>query len=90
MRLVLPLATGMLFETIIPGAYPIPPGVPGLEKYGGLTRARHRLYLTHASMRATWGRGGFSVPSRFLLEIPDDPYDESMWHDAQSEAQHAL
>ncbi len=25
-----------------------------------------------------------------LLEIPDDPYDESMWHDAQSEAQHAF
>ena len=23
-------------------------------------------------------------------EIPDDPYDESMWQDAQSEAQHAL
>jgi DNA helicase-2/ATP-dependent DNA helicase PcrA len=40
--------------------------------YVGLTRARHRLYLTHASMRATWGRGGFSVPSRFLLEIPPD------------------
>jgi catechol 1,2-dioxygenase len=28
-------------ETIVPGAYPIPPGVPGLEKFGGLTRARH-------------------------------------------------
>jgi DNA helicase-2/ATP-dependent DNA helicase PcrA len=40
--------------------------------YVGLTRARHRLYLTHASMRATWGRGGFSIPSRFLLEIPSD------------------
>jgi len=40
--------------------------------YVGLTRARHRLYLTHAAMRATWGRGGFSVPSRFLLEIPPD------------------
>ncbi len=25
-----------------------------------------------------------------LLEIPDDPYDESMWADAQSEAQRAL
>jgi hypothetical protein len=25
-----------------------------------------------------------------LLEIPDAPYDESMWADAQSEAQHAL
>jgi len=24
-----------------------------------------------------------------MLEIPDAPYDESMWHDAQSEAQHA-
>ncbi len=25
-----------------------------------------------------------------LIAIPDDPYDESMWADAQSEAQHAL
>ena len=40
--------------------------------YVGLTRARHRLYLTHAATRATWGRGGFSMPSRFLLEIPAD------------------
>ncbi|MEA2676017.1 MAG: ATP-dependent helicase UvrD/PcrA [Chloroflexota bacterium] len=40
--------------------------------YVGLTRARHRLYLTHAATRATWGRGGFSIPSRFLLEIPSD------------------
>ncbi len=38
--------------------------------YVGLTRARRRLYLTHAAQRATWGRSGFSVPSRFLLEIP--------------------
>ena len=28
-------------QTIVPGAYPIPPDMPGLEKYGGLTRARH-------------------------------------------------
>ncbi len=40
--------------------------------YVGLTRARHRLYLTHASRRATWGRESWSVPSRFLLEIPQD------------------
>lgn len=25
-----------------------------------------------------------------MTVIPDDPYDESMWQDAQSEAQHAL
>ena len=24
-----------------------------------------------------------------FVEIPDDPYDESMWQDAQSETQHA-
>ena len=29
------------------------------------------------------------VAPRELLEIPDAPYDESMWQDAQSEAQHA-
>jgi DNA helicase-2/ATP-dependent DNA helicase PcrA len=40
--------------------------------YVGLTRARKRLYLTHAAQRATWGRSGFSVPSRFLLEIPEE------------------
>jgi len=40
--------------------------------YVGLTRAKHRLYLTHAAQRATWGRGGFSTPSRFLLEIPGE------------------
>ena len=30
------------------------------------------------------------VRAEDLLEIPDGPYDESMWLDAQSEAQHAL
>ncbi len=28
-------------ETIVPGRYPIPPGLPGLEKYAGLTRPAH-------------------------------------------------
>ncbi|MDQ3871671.1 MAG: UvrD-helicase domain-containing protein, partial [Chloroflexota bacterium] len=40
--------------------------------YVGLTRARHRLYLTHAAQRATWGMGRISTPSRFLVEIPAD------------------
>jgi ATP-dependent DNA helicase UvrD/PcrA len=40
--------------------------------YVGLTRARHRLYLTHAAQRATWGMGRISTPSRFLIEIPSD------------------
>jgi catechol 1,2-dioxygenase len=28
-------------ETIMPGRYPIPPGLPGLEQYAGLTRPAH-------------------------------------------------
>jgi DNA helicase-2/ATP-dependent DNA helicase PcrA len=40
--------------------------------YVGMTRAKLRLYLTHAATRVTWGRGGYSVPSRFLLEIPGE------------------
>jgi len=38
--------------------------------YVGITRAKRRLYLSHAWRRATWGMGQASVPSRFLLEIP--------------------
>lgn len=29
------------FETIMPGRYPIPPNVPGLEKFGGVMRPAH-------------------------------------------------
>ena len=29
------------------------------------------------------------VRPKELLKIPDSPYDESMWHDAQTEAQRA-
>jgi DNA helicase II / ATP-dependent DNA helicase PcrA len=38
--------------------------------YVGITRAKKRLFLSHAWRRATWGMGQASVPSRFLLEIP--------------------
>jgi ATP-dependent DNA helicase UvrD/PcrA len=40
--------------------------------YVGITRAKRRLFLSHAWRRATWGGGGMSIPSRFLLEIPGD------------------
>ena len=40
--------------------------------YVGITRAKRRLFLSHAWRRATWGGGGLSVPSRFLLEIPPE------------------
>ena len=40
--------------------------------YVGITRAKRRLFLSNAWRRATWGMGQMSVPSRFLLEIPED------------------
>jgi DNA helicase-2/ATP-dependent DNA helicase PcrA len=40
--------------------------------YVGITRAKKRLYLTHASRRVFRGMGQLSIPSRFLMEIPAD------------------
>ena len=39
--------------------------------YVGMTRAKDRLFLSHAWRRSTWGPGMPAAPSRFLLEIPD-------------------
>jgi DNA helicase-2/ATP-dependent DNA helicase PcrA len=38
--------------------------------YVGITRARRRLYLTHAWSRSLFGGSSFNPPSRFLSEIP--------------------
>ncbi|HOJ77389.1 MAG TPA: hypothetical protein PL158_04730, partial [Bacillota bacterium] len=36
------------------------------------TRAKQRLYVTHAGMRVTFGNYSASVPSRFLMEFPKE------------------
>ncbi|HEX8099434.1 MAG TPA: DNA helicase PcrA [Actinomycetota bacterium] len=38
--------------------------------YVGITRARRRLYLTHAWSRSLFGGSNYNPPSRFLNEIP--------------------
>ncbi|MGI5940111.1 MAG: ATP-dependent helicase [Thermoleophilia bacterium] len=38
--------------------------------YVGMTRARDRLYLSHARSRTLHGGGSYKVPSRFLSELP--------------------
>jgi DNA helicase-2/ATP-dependent DNA helicase PcrA len=40
--------------------------------YVGVTRARQRLYLTHAWSRTLFGTSSFNPPSRFLGEIPSE------------------
>lgn len=43
--------------------------------YVGITRARHRLYLTRAIVRSAWGQPVTNPESRFLQEIPTDLLD---------------
>ncbi len=52
-------------ETIMPGRYPIPPGLPGLEKYAGLTRPAHIHFRVMESLH---------VPVTTQLYFKDDPF----------------
>ncbi len=64
--------------------------------YVGITRAKQRLYLTHARRRSLYGGSEWNLPSRFLDEIPADlverqqseqrtfgrPQTQTIWADA--------
>jgi catechol 1,2-dioxygenase len=52
-------------ETIVPGRYPIPPNLPGLEKYAGLTRPAHIHFRVMDSLH---------VPLTTQLYFKDDPF----------------
>ncbi|GIU97193.1 MAG: hypothetical protein KatS3mg013_0996 [Actinomycetota bacterium] len=43
--------------------------------YVGITRARERLYLTHAWSRTLYGQTQYNPPSRFLKEVPEHLLD---------------
>ncbi|OGT87824.1 MAG: DNA helicase II [Gammaproteobacteria bacterium RIFOXYA12_FULL_61_12] len=44
--------------------------------YVGMTRAMNQLYLTHAETRRLYGNENYSLPSRFLREIPSHLIEE--------------
>jgi len=53
----------------------------GLEEerrlcYVGITRAKQALYVTYAEQRRLHGTESFSMPSRFIAEIPDEFVEE--------------
>ena len=52
-------------ETIMPGRYPVPPNLPGLEKYAGLTRPAHIHFRVMESLH---------VPVTTQLYFKGDPY----------------
>lgn len=45
--------------------------------YVGVTRAKHKVYLTHAWSRTLFGSSSYNPPSRFLGEIPSHLVKES-------------
>ncbi len=52
-------------ETIVPGRYPVPPNLPGLEKYAGLTRPAHIHFRVMESLH---------VPLTTQLYFKGDPF----------------
>lgn len=44
--------------------------------YVGITRARRKLYITHAECRRLYGKESYPRPSRFLRELPPDCLEE--------------
>ena len=48
--------------------------------YVGITRARERLYVTHAWSRSLFGSTQYNPPSRFLEEIPAELVDAAGQH----------
>src|SRR5207248_5941872 len=54
--------------------------------YVGMTRAQERLVLTHARSRTIFGARAYSMPSRFLGELPDDAVERHRQAPAWSDA----
>ncbi|MAZ79318.1 MAG: DNA helicase II [Gammaproteobacteria bacterium] len=44
--------------------------------YVGITRARKKLYISHAQMRRQYGSDNYCLPSRFLNELPEEVIEE--------------
>jgi len=55
--------------------------------YVAVTRARERLYVTHAARRMIFGNTRFGMPSRFLADFPSGAVQASMTPAAASEMQ---
>jgi DNA helicase-2/ATP-dependent DNA helicase PcrA len=55
--------------------------------YVAVTRARERLYVTHAARRMIFGNTRFGMPSRFLADFPSGSVQASMTPAAASEMQ---
>ena len=63
-------------EGIFPGMQTIMEGPAAIEEerrlaYVGITRAKRKLFISHANSRMLFGTTQRNLPSRFVIEIPD-------------------
>ncbi|MBF0109700.1 MAG: UvrD-helicase domain-containing protein [Magnetococcales bacterium] len=64
-------------EGLLPHKLALDENPAGVEEerrlaYVGMTRAKERLYLSHARQRYTYNRNEPALPSRFLRELPEE------------------
>lgn len=82
-------AKGLEFDTVFlvgmeEGLFPSNRSIEEDEKveeerrlcYVGITRARKKLFMTCASKRTIYGSTTYTIPSRFIEEVPKNLYDE--------------
>ncbi len=50
--------------------------------YVAVTRAKEKLFLTHAMVRTIYGNQKYNIPSRFLEEIPEELQEEAVFESA--------
>jgi len=75
-------------ETIVPGAYPIPPGMPGLEKYGNLTRARHIHIKVLPSLHVALTTQLYFKGDQHLAGDPWGGHKPSLWLDMKQDGKY--
>ena len=46
--------------------------------YVGITRAKEKVYVTSASKRTMYGSTSYTIPSRFISEIPEHLFEEDV------------
>ncbi|MBR1884694.1 MAG: DNA helicase PcrA [Clostridia bacterium] len=52
--------------------------------YVGITRAKQKLFISNASKRTIYGSTTYTIPSRFINEIPKELYDKDAFNDSSN------
>jgi catechol 1,2-dioxygenase len=74
-------------ETIMPGRYPVPPNLPGLEKYGGLTRPAHIHFRVMESLHVPLTTQLYFKGDPFIANDPFASHKSTLAIDLQPEGQ---